>query len=407
MGDFATMWSELQDVGRAPSGGYRRFTFATAELECREWFAAQAGHRGLEVETDRNGNVWAWWHPEAASDESALVVGSHLDSVPDGGAFDGPLGIVAAFASIDSLRLDGFIPRRPLAIAAFAEEEGARFGIACAGSRLLTGQLDGDRARGLTDSDGITLAEAARRSGIDPEGMGADPERLKRIGQFVELHIEQGRCLADSGHPIAIAESIWPHGRYRFTFDGESNHAGTTRMEHRRDPMTPCARMIVAAETAGRQANARATIGRLKVEPNGTNAIPSRVTAWLDARAATESDLDALLEQIKFGAAQGAAASAVHVNFEAESVTGLTTFDPLLTERMGSALTVAGLSRGVPVIPTGAGHDAGVLATAGIPSGMLFVRNPSGVSHSPDEFAEAEDCLAGVEALAAVIRELA
>ena len=161
---FDQLWDALLPIGREPStGGYRRFAWTTADLACREWFTAAATERGSAVEKDRNGNLWAWWGNSAASD--ALVLGSHLDSVPDGGPFDGPLGVVSAFAAIDELRIHGFQPNRPIAVVAFADEEGARFGVACAGSRLLSGALTPARALSLRDGDGMTMAEAMRAAG--------------------------------------------------------------------------------------------------------------------------------------------------------------------------------------------------------------------------------------------------
>jgi N-carbamoyl-L-amino-acid hydrolase len=225
------MWDDLGDVGRAPSGGYRRFAWTAEDGALREWFRGEAARRSMTVVADRAGNLWAWdGDPDA--DGPGLVLGSHLDSVPDGGAFDGPLGIVSAFAAVDLLRSDGHRLDRPLGIACFADEEGARFGVACAGSKLHTGDLYADRARALSVADGTTLAEA------------------------------------------------------------------------------------------------------------------------------------------KAAAAGGDAGPA-------------------------------------PVLDTGAGHDAGILAAAGVPAAMLFVRNPTGISHSPAEHAEVDDCLAGVDALARVVRELA
>ena len=168
---FQQMWQELLPVGRdGRTGGYRRFAWDDADRQCREWFEAQAQSRGMDVETDRNGNQWAWWGDADAGD--ALVLGSHLDSVPDGGAYDGPLGVVSAYATVDALRAAGITPTRPLAVTSFADEEGARFGIACTGSRLLTGSLDPDTARGLRDREGQTLAEAATaaRSAIKNAG---------------------------------------------------------------------------------------------------------------------------------------------------------------------------------------------------------------------------------------------
>ena len=195
---FDAMWSALESVGRHPrTGGYRRFAWTRDDTTLREWFAGEAAARGLDLTQDRAGNQWAWWgDPDAAvaAGRPGLVLGSHLDSVPDGGAYDGPLGVVSAFAALDLLVAQGFTPARPIGIASFADEEGARFGIACAGSRLLTGQLDPDRARALRDTDGVTLAEAMAEAGHDPAHLGPDPETLRRIGTFVELHVEQGRA---------------------------------------------------------------------------------------------------------------------------------------------------------------------------------------------------------------------
>jgi len=173
---FDHMWQALQPVGRvASTGGYRRFAWTDADLSAREWFAGEAAARGLDLTVDRNGNQWAWWG-DPDRDGPGVVAGSHLDSVPDGGAFDGPLGVVSAFAAIDLLRSRDVTPHRPLAVVNMTDEEGARFGIACAGSRLLTGALDADRARALRDDGGTTLAEAMTAAGCDPGQLGRDDE---------------------------------------------------------------------------------------------------------------------------------------------------------------------------------------------------------------------------------------
>src|SRR3954451_7860953 len=201
MTSFDSMWADLGEVGRAPSGGYRRFAWTPEDGALREWFRGEAPRRLMTVVTDRAGNLWAWdGDPDA--DGPGLVLGSHLDSVPDGGAFDGPLGIVSAFAALDALRADGWSSSRPLGIACFADEEGARFGVACAGSKLLTGSLGPDRARGLTDADGTTMAEAMAAAGLDPAAVARDEEALGRIGTYVELHVEQGRWLVDGGAAV-------------------------------------------------------------------------------------------------------------------------------------------------------------------------------------------------------------
>ncbi len=393
---FEAMWQELLPVGHSgASGGYRRFAWTPTDHTLRNWFAAQAARRGLDLVVDRNGNQWAWWG-DPDRDGPGVVVGSHLDSVPDGGAYDGPLGVVSALAAVDALRARGAAPRRPVGVACFADEEGARFGVACAGSRLLTGRLDPDRARGLRDDDGTTLADAMRSSGLDPMGLGRDDETLRRVGAFVELHVEQGRGLVDLGAPVGVASRIWPHGRWRLDLAGEANHAGTTRLADRRDPMLDLSRAVLAARTAAEASAALATIGRVRVEPNGTNAVASRVQAWLDARGPDEQRVRAVVDAV------AEAAGSVP---DEESWTGEVTFAERLRERLATAL--APTLGEVPVLPTGAGHDAGILAAAGVPAGMLFVRNPTGVSHSPAEHADHADCLAGVDALAAVVAELA
>lgn len=386
---FDRMWSDLEPIGRNPgSGGYRRFAWTAEDLTLREWFAAQASTRGLDLTLDRAGNQWAWWGRPGAAD--AVVIGSHLDSVPDGGAFDGPLGVVSAFAALDALRQQGFQPTRPVAVVNFGDEEGARFGIACAGSRLITGALAADRARALKDSDGTAMAEAMSRAGFDPEQVGPDRETLDRIGCFIELHVEQGRGLIDLGQPVAVGTAIWPHGRWRAELTGQANHAGTTRLADRQDPMLDLARLVLAARQAAERHHSVATVGKIQVRPNGVNAIPSSVTAWLDARGPSATGVRAVIAELAAGA-----------ELQNESWTEETSFDPGLTERVRAVLPAA------PVLATGAGHDAGILANAGVPAAMLFVRNPTGISHSPAEFAERDDCLAGVRALTAVLTELA
>ncbi|MGW4494444.1 allantoate amidohydrolase [Streptomyces sp. NPDC004376] len=398
------MWTELLPIGRSSaSGGYRRYAWTGADADCRAWFREQAEARGLDHEVDRNGNQWAWLGDPAAGD--AVVTGSHLDSVPDGGAFDGPLGVVSAFAALDELRSRGVPLDRPLGIVNFGDEEGARFGLACVGSRLAAGQLTVEQARLLTDGDGITLPRAMEAAGYDPEGIGADPERLARIGAFVELHVEQGRALDLSGDQVGIASSIWPHGRWRFDFRGEANHAGTTRLGDRRDPMPAYAETVLAARRAAELAGAVATFGKVAVEPNGVNAIPSLVRGWLDSRAAGQETLDTVVREIEGAAREHAAAHGIDLEVVRESATPVVEFDHALRDELARLLgRDADLK--VPVLGTGAGHDAGILATS-VPTAMLFVRNPTGVSHSPAEFAAEDDCVAGVRALADVLEGLA
>ncbi|GAA1426328.1 allantoate amidohydrolase [Streptomyces thermospinosisporus] len=403
-GSFHAMWRELLPVGLHPgTGGYRRYAWTPADAECRAWFREQARARGLAYEVDRNGNQWAWAGDPAAGD--AVVTGSHLDSVPDGGAFDGPLGVVSAFAALDELRARNVQLTRPLGIVNFGDEEGARFGLACVGSRLTAGRLTREQAHRLTDDDGITLPKAMEAAGYDPDAIGPDPERLARIGAFVELHVEQGRALDLTGDRVGVASAIWPHGRWRFDFRGEANHAGTTRLDDRRDPMLPYAETVLAARREARLAGAVATFGKTAVEPNGVNAIPALVRGWLDSRAPEQGTLDTVIEGIEAAAREHAAAHGVGLDITRESFTPVVEFDHALRDELARILG-KDTDLKVPVLGTGAGHDAGILAGA-VPTAMLFVRNPTGVSHSPAERAEEDDCVAGVLALADVLEGLA
>ena len=400
---FDRMWAELEPVGRAPeTGGYRRYAWTRTDHDLREWFVGESLARGLDVVEDRAGNQWAWWgDPDTTP---GVVIGSHLDSVPDGGAFDGPLGVVSALAVVDELRARGLEPDVPLGVVNFVDEEGARFGVACAGSRIITGLLDADRARSLTDVDGVSMAQAWRAAGRDPDSLGPDPEAIGRVGRFVELHVEQGKALglapdgtddlADASRAVAVGTAIWPHGRWRVDLPGEANHAGTTRIEDRRDAMLSLADVVHASRSYAVRHGCVATVGKVHVQPGGVNAIASHVTAWLDARGRSAEAVRATVEAVT------ADAEGLGGSVREESWTPTTDFDPQLVSRLRRILPDA------PLLGTGAGHDAGILATQGIPAAMIFVRNPTGISHSPAESATLDDCHHGVTALTAVVTDL-
>ncbi len=412
----------IADIGQdAKRGGYSRPVYSSAEITLREWFIAEATTRSLEVSTDANGIIWAWWDlPGPAKDEAsrlgALVTGSHLDSVPGGGAFDGPLGVASALAAYDELAkrvaAGSLVRNRALALTVFPEEEGSRFGVACLGSRLITGAIDPARALNLRDAQGNTFADVASANGLDPARMGRDDAALARIGDFIELHVEQGKGLNSEAHidyagrgpAVAVGDTILGHGRWRLSFSGQGNHAGTTLMADRSDPMIAAAQVIVAVrQVAAAQDNARATVGRLEPVPGGTNVIASRVDMWLDVRHPEDAVTAMLVEKIHGQAQKLAAFEGCSVHLTEESFSNTVHFDAGLTRSLSNS--VRRLVPDAPLLPTGAGHDAGVLA-AEVPSGMLYVRNPSGISHSPEEHVEDDDAAAGVLALADALEDL-
>jgi beta-ureidopropionase / N-carbamoyl-L-amino-acid hydrolase len=389
---FDELWAQLEPIGRhSGTGGYRRHAWTAEDSQLREWFAGACAARGLDLVEDRAGNQWGWWgDPDL---QAGVVTGSHLDSVPDGGAFDGPLGVVSALAAVDELRRRGVEPRRPLGVVNFVDEEGARFGLACAGSRLITGALAPERLLARTDGDGVTVAEAMRRAGQQPERLGSDPEALRRVHCFVELHVEQGQELVHRELAVAVGARIWPHGRWRVDFWGEANHAGTTQMADRRDAMIGFAELVLAAREIAFERGCLTTVGKVRVRPGGVNAIAGAVTGWLDARGPEEAIVRRVVADL-------AARLADHApTVTEESWTPGTHFPCELIEALHHSLPDA------PQLDTGAGHDAGVLAQAGLPAAMIFVRNPTGVSHAPAEHAEPADCHAGVDALATVLAD--
>lgn len=393
----SALLTEIVGVGTDRAlGGWSRHVFDDSERQLRAWFLEHATALGLDTETDRNGNLWAWW---GTPGPDAVVTGSHLDSVPGGGAFDGPLGVASALAAVAALRREGFSPSRPFAVAVFAEEEGSRFGIACLGSRLLTGAIDPARAAALTDSNGCSFGEMAKKAGIDITHLGRDAATLSRIGVFVELHIEQGRGLIDLDQPVGLASSILAHGRWRLRFCGQGNHAGTTPMTDRHDPMVASAMAILASrEIAQSKSGVRATVGRIQPIPGGTNVIASEVNVWLDVRGTGTAPEDAVIEISRIADA-AARREGCFLEVIEESYSPQVIFDPVLRDRLGSTLS------NIPQLGTGAGHDAGILAGY-VPTAMLFVRNPSGISHSPEEWANEDDCQHGVDALVAALKEL-
>lgn len=414
---------EISEIGvDEERGGYTRPVFSHAELELRRWFIDAALARGLDTTTDENGVIWAWCEERAAVPTvgkggnaagpdvrdgdrelppKAIVTGSHLDSVPGGGGFDGPLGVASALAAFDDLRSRGVLPAaRPFAITVFPEEEGSRFGVACLGSRLMTGQVSAETVRDLCDDAGRSYAEVAAGAGFDPSRIGPTPDRLDQIGAFVELHVEQGKGLVDLGQPVALAGAILAHGRWHIRISGSPDHAGTTTMQGRHDPMAVASQIItqLRAEVLGCE-GARGTVGRLQVTPGGTNVIAATVDLWLDVRHRDEAVVRSIVGKVAealtaLAADEGCTATLVEESFAPE-----VDFDPGLRSRLQTVLPDA------PVLDSGAGHDAAALAEA-VPTAMLFVRNPTGTSHAPTETVAPEDVLAGQRALTDVLEEL-
>jgi N-carbamoyl-L-amino-acid hydrolase len=382
---YRRLFAELAEIGAGPTG-WNRLAWGPLEDDARSWFLLSASSLGLEVEQDGAGNLWAV-EPEAGG-EPLVCAGSHVDTVLDGGAFDGALGVVAALVAVEAIRREDRGSRRPLAVGCMVDEEGPRFDAAIFGSRMLCGELEIEPLLARVDRDGHSLGELAAARGVTAGSLATAPDWLERVALWLEVHV--------------IASGLAPRERWRGTFRGSANHAGTTPMVGRRDALVAAARAIVAADSlAAAEPGAVATVGRIDARPGASNVIPGESEISLDVRARDAVALARVRDGI-FAAAEGS--GGVEVSWRRELTDEGSLFDADL--RVALARTASELGVAATDLWAYAGHDAGVLARR-VPAAMLFVRNPTGISHHPDEHAAEEDCLAGCAVLAAALAELA
>jgi N-carbamoyl-L-amino-acid hydrolase len=392
-GLYRRLFAELAAIGRGP-GGWNRMAWGPGEDAARDWFSAAATALGLEIVQDPASNLWA---VEPGGGEGPFdAVGSHLDSVADGGAFDGALGVVTGLVAVEAARRAGGAPR-PLAVGAMVDEEGPRFGAAIFGSRALCGELAVDEVLARTDPDGHVLHDLAALRGVTAETVRASPFFLPRVSSWVEVHVEQGRRLVDVPARLGVATALAARERWRCTLRGLSDHAGTAAMEGRRDALVPAARAVLAAQELARaEPGAVATVGRISALPGSTNQVPGEARLSLDVRALEQE----ALQRVRDGVLAAAEAEGVEADWELESADPGCVFDSALREALHEAARAE--DQAAVDLAAYAGHDAGVLARH-LPAAMLFVRNPTGISHNPAESASEEDCLAACAVLARVL----
>ncbi len=382
----------LDAIGATPEE-FRRLAWTAEDDASGAWFAAQAEELGLRVERDAAGNRWAcpstpapWWG-----------VGSHLDTVAGGGRYDGALGVACAFqiAAVSDL---------PVAVVSFADEEGGRYSTPTFGSRALVGRLDLDDVLSRADADGVLLADAMREAGVDPDGLPGAPDALARLRGFLEIHVDQSRELFEAEVPVGVVSALAGRIRIAVEFDGEADHAGTTRRGERRDALAAAARLIVAAEELSEGEEAFVTTPtRLLVEPNALSTIPGRVRLWLDARAPDIAAVDAWRERLAAEAARIGAERRVRISLQTVSRSAGIVFDERVAAALVGGATASDVS--APRVVCFAGHDAGVIGEQ-LPTGMVLVRNATGVSHSPAEHVELEDAARAADVVAAALRTL-
>jgi len=339
---------------------------------------------GMTVRVDSAGNLRGLWQPEGASGRR-LILGSHIDTVPDAGAYDGVLGVALALEWAElaqDLNLS-----LPIEVIAFSEEEGVRFGVPFIGSRAVAGRFDPELLA-LVDADGVTLEASIRNFGLDPARIG-EAAIDSNVAGMVEIHIEQGPVLEAEGLGLAAVTAIVGQTRVVFKFAGQANHAGTTPMRLRHDALAGAAEWIAAVEAIAQRAEGLvATVGKIDTEPNASNVVPGTVTASLDVRHeydATRADaVDSLIEKAAAIAARRGLALECTRLMDQPAVP----MDEQLTAFLAEAIEAAGLP--ARRMTSGAGHDAMVMA-ARVPAALLFLRSPGGISHHPAETVREED----------------
>lgn len=399
-----TIAAMTEDAGTVEPGRITRRFLTPPVRDVHAHLRMRMEALGMQVRVDAAGNLRGVWRPAEASSKR-LVLGSHIDTVPDAGAYDGVLGVTLALEWVDLAREMDF----PIAIEviAFSEEEGVRFGVPFIGSRAVAGRFDTDLLA-LKDSDGITLEGAIRTFGLDPGKIGEAALDEDVVG-YVEVHIEQGPVLEDEDLSVAAVTGIVGQSRVALEFTGQANHAGTTPMHLRRDALAAAAEWVVAVEAlALRTEGLAATVGKIVAAPNAENVIAGTAQVTLDVRhlhdAARIAAVGNLLEIANGIAGRRGLALQCTAQMDQPAVT----MDERLTAFMADAIESAGLP--LKRMPSGAGHDAMVMA-ARVPTAMLFLRSPGGVSHNPAETVREEDVEASLrvgrkflERLAAEVR---
>lgn len=398
IGDFLT---ELGKIGRDPRGGWSRLVFSPEEREAHALFRQWLEGYGLEVSTDAVGNSYG--ELPGSEDLPALTTGSHLDTVYQGGNFDGAVGVAAAVEIARVLAEDGGL-RHPLRVVAFAGEEGARFGAPCIGSRLITGAYGSQTLQQLVDRNGVSAYESAEKVGLKPAAAATARWNFDDVGCFVEVHIEQGRVLEARERRIGVVHSIGGSTRVELVFQGRADHSGATPMWLRRDALVAAAEFVVAVERRARShATTVATVGRLDVEPNSLTTVPGRVLLNLDVRDVDSERQRELAEALLDDAVRVASGRGVSV-----TARRLSDQSPVVLHgSVQSVLAGAASRKDIPFItmPSGASHDAAHIAKH-VPTGMVFVPCRDGISHAPVEHADPERIADAVDVVVEAFRAI-
>jgi N-carbamoyl-L-amino-acid hydrolase len=394
----------LSRFGASPQGGVSRLGFSKEDQAARSWLLERMREAGLEVWVDPAANIHGR-RPGRDPSRPALLFGSHIDSVPQGGNFDGDVGAMAALEVMLTLRDQNASTRHPLQMVVWSNEEGVHYGKGLFGSRAAARGPDPGELE-EKDEQGVALSQWLRRYGLNPARIAEARLDPRTLAAYLELHVEQGPYLDRAGTQIGVVEGIVGIDRYHVTVQGFANHAGTTPMDERRDALQAAARMIQAAreEIVARPGRQVGNVGWVQVEPGAPNVVPGRVRFPVELRDLRRETIDDMAARIRARAEAIARETGVTVAFERFSTDEPAPTDPGLRDLIEAEARAAGYR--TQRLPSGAGHDAQSLGRAGIPIGMIFVPSVAGVSHSPQERTGWDDCARGAEVLYRTLRAL-
>ena len=401
--------NELAQIGRSDDPVHEingtsvsRLGLTADEQRARDLVIAWCAGLGTTATRDAAANLYVRF-PGSDPNAPVLLVGSHLDSVPMGGRFDGALGVCCAVEAMHSLHEAGVRFARPVELVAWADEEGARFGHGLYGSAAAFGSLRGN-VQDRRDKNGVSIADALRALGEsgDPSKAVRDPRGIRA---YLELHIEQGPRLERAGVPLGVVSDIVGIFHGRVTVIGRQDHAGATVMGERQDALVAASRLVIALERiASAIPDAVATVGEISVRPGAKNVIPGECSFSLDIRAPRQASIDRVLDELRAAMAGAIERSAKATRLEVLQTVAVTPLDPGIRDVLLRATKGVGVE--APLLVSGAGHDAQNPSLSGVPTGMIFVRS-SGGSHTPTEFAAPADAALGARALELAITELA
>lgn len=401
---IADRLDQLSKINLTENFGSNRPGYSEGERAAKELVATWMEEAGLDVEFDGAGNVIGRLAGKN-NDLPAILTGSHVDSVPNGGHFDGVLGVISALEVVEAWKTANYTPEKPLEVIVFADEEGARFNSGLTGSEAIMNTYDKDQLLKKTDAEGKTFTEVLADNELTLESYEAAARNVDDMEMFVELHIEQGTRLEEKNLPVGVVSGIAGPSWLQFTFTGKADHAGNTPMPNRQDALVAASEFIQKVSQLPGQINdsAVATVGKLSVSPNGVNVIPGEVKLYVDIRDIYEETRDELIDRIVETGAEVAKAHDVTVeHVENTRVKPI----PIAEENQQLlADTLQTFNIEPSYIPSGAGHDAMVLGLK-IPVAMIFVRSKAGISHHPDEWTSLSDCVMGVRVLKAFLEKL-